>query len=260
MRQPWFCPGLALSVLVVLTMLAAAPTAVPSAQEAAARLPAAREVIDRFVREIGGREAVLAQSSTHVVGTVALPAAGISGEMETFHAKPNRFLQRLVLPGIGTVEEGFDGTVAWTMSPLTGPALVDGKQLEQRRFDADFYEELKPDGRYASMTTVEKTTFDERPAYKIKLVTKAGDEDFEYYDTETGLKIGVATTRESPMGPVLSTMSYGDYKQFGALRQPTSMKITSMSTQITLTVTKVEYGTVEPSTFAVPVQIKALIK
>ena len=31
------------------------------------------------------------------------------------------------------------------------------------------------------------------------------------------------------------------------------MKITSMSTQITLTVTKVEYGTVEPSTFAVPV-------
>ena len=173
MRQHWFCRGFALSVLVVLTMLASAPTAVPSAQEAAARLPAAREIIDRYVREIGGREAILAQSSTHVIGTVALPAAGISGEMETFHAKPNMFLQRLVLPGIGTVEEGFDGTVAWTMSPLTGPALIDGKQLEQRRFDADFYEELKPEGRYASMTTVEKTTFEERPAYKIKLVTKS---------------------------------------------------------------------------------------
>ena len=257
MRQHSFGPGLALSVLALLTL---APAAVPSAQEAAARLPPAREVIDRYIREIGGRDAILAQTSTHIIGTVALPAAGISGEMEAFHARPNKFLQRMTLPGIGTVEEGFDGTVAWTMSPLTGPALVDGKQLEQRRFDADFYEELKPDERYASMTTVERTTFEDRPAFKLKLVSKTGDEDLEYYDTETGLKLGSSSTRESSMGPVLGTTSYADYKQFGPLRQPTSMKITSMSTQLTMTVLKVEYGTVDASRFALPVPIKALIK
>ena len=44
------------------------------------------------------------------------------------------------------------------------------------------------------------------------------------------------------MGPVLrARCRIGDYKQFGALRQPTTMKITSMSTQMTLTVSKVEY-------------------
>lgn len=257
MRQHLVAPGLALSVLALLVL---APAAAPSAQEAAAKLPPARDIIDRYIREIGGRDAILAQSSSHVVGTVGLPAAGISGEMQMFHARPDKFLQRLVLPGIGTIEEGFDGTVAWTMSPLTGPALIDGSQLEQRRFDADFYEELKSDDRYKSITTVEKTTFEERPVYKLKLVNKRGDEDFEYYDTETGLKLGASSTRESAMGPVLNTTSYSDYKQFGPLRQPTSMKISSMSTQLTMTITSIEYGTVDAATFALPVPIKALIK
>ena len=53
-------------------------------------------IIDRHIKEIGGREAVLAHSSTHATGTVSLPAAGIKGTLEAFHAKPNKFLQRLV--------------------------------------------------------------------------------------------------------------------------------------------------------------------
>jgi len=228
--------------------------------QAKAELPAARTIIDRHIKEIGGREAVLAQSSTHATGTVSLPAAGIKGTLEAYHAKPNKFIQRLSLPGIGDIEEGFDGTVGWSLSPLTGPQLLDGKQLEQRKFDADFYEDLKPADRYASITTVEKTTFEERPVYKLKLVKKNGDEDIEFYDAETGLKAGTVTTRDSPMGPMQGTTAFSDYKKFGSLLQPATTKVTAMSAQLVLVVTNVEYGKVEPSVFAVPAQIKALIK
>lgn len=251
-------PGFALPLIAFVTI---APLAVLSARgQAKAELPAARTIIDRHVREIGGREAVLAQTSTHATGTVLLPAAGIKGTLEAFHAKPNKFIQRLTLPGIGDIEEGFDGTVGWSLSPLTGPQLLDGKQLEQRKFDADFYEDLKPADRYASITTVEKTTFEERPVYKIKLVKKNGDEDIEFYDTETGLKAGTVTTRDSPMGPMQGTTAFSDYKKFGSLLQPATTKVTAMSAQLVLVVTNVEYGKVAPSVFAVPAQIKALIK
>jgi len=251
-------PGLALPLLA---FVAIAPLAVLSARgQAKAELPAARTIIDRHIKEIGGREAVLAQSSTHATGTVSLPAAGIKGTLEAYHAKPNKFIQRLSLPGIGDIEEGFDGTVGWSLSPLTGPQLLDGKQLEQRKFDADFYEDLKPADRYASITTVEKTTFEDRPVYKIKLVKKNGDEDIEFYDAETGLKAGTVTTRDSPMGPMQGTTAFSDYKKFGSLLQPATTKVTAMSAQLVLVVTNVEYGKVEPSAFAVPAQIKALIK
>ena len=129
-------------------------------------------------------------SSTHATGTVSLPAAGLTGKLEVFHAKPNKFLQRMSLPGIGDIEEGFDGKVGWSLSPMTGPTLLEGKQLEERAFDADFYEELKAAERYSSMTTVERTTFEGRPVYKVRLVKKTGGEDIEFYDIETGLKAG----------------------------------------------------------------------
>jgi hypothetical protein len=251
-------PGVALPLLA---FLAIAPLAALSARgQATAELPAARTIIDRHIREIGGREAVLAQSSTHATGTVSLPAAGLTGTLEAFHAKPNKFLQRMTLPGIGDIEEGFDGTVGWSLSPLTGPQVLDGKQLEQRKFDADFYEDLKPSDRYASITTVEKMTFEGRPVYKIKLVKKTAEEDIEYYDVETGLKAGTVTTRDSPMGPMQGTTAFTEYKKFGSLLQPATTKISVMSTQMVLVVTSVEYGKVDPSVFAVPAQIKALIK
>ena len=66
---------------------------------------------------------------------MSLPAAGLSGKLEAFHAKPDKFVQRMSLPGIGDMEEGFDGTVGWSLSPLTGPTLLDGKQLEHEARD-----------------------------------------------------------------------------------------------------------------------------
>jgi hypothetical protein len=251
-------PGLALPLVAAFAIAPLAATAL-SGQTSAA-LPAARTIIDRHIKEIGGRAAVLAQTSTHAMGTVSLPAAGLTGKLEAFHAKPDKFVQRMSLPGIGDIEEGFDGKVGWSISPLTGPTLLDGKQLEQRKFDADFYEDLKATDRYASITTVEKTTFEGRPVYKIRLLKKAGEEDLELYDAETGLKVGAISTRDSPMGPMQTTTAWSDYKKFGSLLQPATTKVSVMSTQMILSITGVEYGTVDPSVFAVPAQIKALIK
>ena len=108
--------------------------------------------------------------------------------------------------------------------------------------------------------SLEKTTFEGRPAYKLKLVKKNGDEDIEYYDVETGLRAGVVATRESPMVPMQGTTIASDYKKFGQLLQPTTMKINVMTTQMIMSVTTVEYGNVDAAVFAPPAPIKALIK
>ena len=189
-----------------------------------------------------------------------MPAAGLSGKLEAFHAKPDKLVQRMSLPGIGDMEEGFDGTVGWSLSPLTGPTLLDGKQLEQRRFDAEFYEDLKSGDRYTSITTVEKTTFEGRPAYRIRLVKKAGDEDIEFYDTETGLKIGPVSTRGLTHG---ADAVHHDVERLPQVRQPAAAghdegqrdeHATGMS------ISSVEYGKVDPAVFSVPAPIKALVK
>lgn len=269
-----FRPGRALLLLVMFAAasLAAEPLPPPApgdwsqaaAQQPAApdstKLPPARTVIDRHVKAIGGRDAILSKSSSRVTGTIAVPSAGLTGTFEMFAARPNLTLVRTKLVGVGEMQEGFDGTVAWSISPMTGPALLDGTQLEQRKFDADFYAELQPDGRYVSMTTSEQTEFDGRPCYKLTLVRPGGQEDIHYYDVETGLKAGSVTTRETPMGPLTGTAVQSDYRRFGSLLHPARLTVSAMGLQQVMTITAVEYDTVDPAVFELPVQIKALVK
>jgi hypothetical protein len=110
------------------------------------------------------------------------------------------------------------------------------------------------------MTTVEKTTFEGRPCYKVSLVRKVGGEDFEFYDAETGLKAGATGTRETPMGPMTVTQVQSDYKKFGGLLVPTTLKQTAMGADQVMKITSIEFDNVAPSIFEPPAQIKALIK
>jgi len=240
-----------------------APKPAPAAKGKAAEspdLPSARSIIDRHIKAIGGRAAILGHASSHATGTMTMSGAQITGNLDIYGAKPVKSLRKIDLGGIGVVYEGFDGVHGWSVSPMTGPMLTQGKELEEKKFDADFYSDLHDEGRYVSMKTVEKTTFEGRPVYKLSLTKKSGGEDFEFYDVETGLKAGAAATRETQMGAVSVTQVQTDYKKFADLLVPTTMKQTAMNVEQLLKITSVEFDSVPPSTFDPPTEIKALIK
>jgi hypothetical protein len=235
-------------------------TSPPGKAAAQAALPSARSILDRHLDAIGGKAAVLAHSSTHATGTFTVASAGMKGTIEVFAAKPDKSLVKINIPGVGEIFEGYDGTNGWTVSPMTGPMVLEGKQLEDKKFDTDFYSELHDEGRYASMTTMERTEFDGRPCYKIRLVRKSGSEDFEFYDVKTGLKAGRTATRETPMGAMTGTSVESDYKKFGKLLVPTTIKNSIAGVQQLITIETIQFDQVSPAMFQPPAEIKALIK
>jgi hypothetical protein len=247
----------------------AAPPA-PTAKAADPSLPSGRDVIDRFVKAIGGRDAVMSHKSMHITGKYEVPSSGLAGDMEIFTAaNPDRAFQRVTIPGVGEILQGYDGERGWSINPVTGPMLQQGKELEQAKFDADFYSEVRDAKNYKSITTVAKTTCpgtrekpspEPRSCYKVSLVHPDGTEDFDFYDTETNLRVASVQTRESPMGPIASTNVSGDYKKFGNLLQPTSLVATVMGVDQKITVSAIEYDAVPASAFDPPASIKALIK
>ena len=277
LRVPGY--GRAVSVVAAMAVTFLAHGAPASAQDApaaphAARpeqsLPSGRDVIDRFVKAIGGREAVLSHKSMHITGKYEVPSSGLSGDMEIFTAaNPDRAFQRVTIPGVGEILQGYDGERGWSINPVTGPMLQQGKELEQAKFDADFYSELRDSKSYKSITTVAKMTCpgtrsnpsaEPRSCYKVSLVHLDGTEDFDFYDTETSLRVASIQTRESPMGTIASTNVSGDYKKFGNLLQPTSLVATVMGVDQKITVGAIEYDSVPASAFEPPASIKALIK
>jgi hypothetical protein len=267
MRRLRIQTGCALSALVLCSAIsltaqtpAPADQAAPRVAKPAAKLPAARDVIERHVKAIGGREAVLSHTSTKASGTIEVKSVGLTGSLEVFAARPNKLLSRVTLPGVGEIQEGFNGVVGWSISALTGPTLLDGKQLEQRKFDSDYYDQVRASEKYESMTTVEQTEFDGRPCYKLRLVRRGGGEDFAFYDVKTGLKAGSVMTREMPMGSVTGTTVESNYRKFGNVLMATQLKQSAMGVETLMIITAVEHDAVDAAVFEPPAQIKALIK
>lgn len=261
----------ALTVLAPATLLAQAPAkatparpATPAAAAAApsakpAALPSAQVVIERYVKAIGGREAVLRHSSMKSTGTFEIPAAGIKADVESYAMKPNLMYVKINIPGMGEMLQGYDGTTAWAMDPNSGPRVLAGKELAQVVARADFTGELHDSASYSVMETVEQTTFEGRPAYKVHLVRKGGDESYEYFDTETALMLGSTSTVESQMGTMQVTILRQDYKDQGGVLAPTTMIQRAAGAEIVIRAATVEWDTVSPEVFALPPQIKALV-
>jgi zinc protease len=231
------------------------------APKADAALPPAQTIIDRHIAAIGGKAALKGHNSVSVTGTMTVPSNGMTATLQVFAARPNKLLTKTTLEGVGEIAEGFDGKVAWSINPMTGPMLSTGDELAQKALDADFEGALGIATRYQSIKTIEKTTFEGHPVYKVALTRKIGGaDDIEFYDVETGLKAGAIIERKNPMGTVSVTSSLSDYKKFGDLLHPTVMKQTASGVQFIMTFTSIVYDTVDPTVFELPAQIKALVK
>lgn len=237
------------------------PPAAAAADAAPADLPDGRAIIDKFVKAIGGRDAVLSHKSEHEVGTVSMSGTGMFGTVEVFGASdPNRSLQKVSMPGIGDVMNGFDGQHGWAIDPMSGPRLQVGSELDQTKINSDFYAELRDPKNYPSVKTVERGDFEGHTCYKVRLTNVYGVTDYDYYDVGSGLRVGSIETEDSPMGKITATSVIGDYKKFGNLLQATTMTQRAMGVEQKITLQSVEYDNVDPSVFELPAQIKALIK
>jgi hypothetical protein len=250
----------ALAALLSVPLFAQAPaTKAPAPTAASAELPDARTIVDRHIKAIGGREAILAHKSMHATGTLSIPSSGISGPVEIYNAVPDRALVKTSVPGIGDIVDAYDGTHAWSISPMTGPTLKTGKELEQTKLDAEFYSELRDPKKY-TMKTIEKTTYDGRDCYKVSVTRIDGTEDFDFYDVATGLRAGSINTRETQMGRMTVSNVESGYKKFGTMTQATVLTQKIMGIEQRITLEAIVYDQVEASVFEPPAAIKALIK
>ena len=239
-------------------MLCAAALCSLLAAPVSAQLPSAREIHAKYVKALGGEEVLKKHSQMHLTGNFEVPAAGMNGTIEIWSLAPDKLLTTQEIPGIGQLKSGYDGKVAWQIHPMMGAMVLTGKQLEQVKQQADFLAVLTPDKYFQSMETVEKTNFDGKEAYKIKIVTKAGEEYFEYYDVNSGVNLGTVRKLESPQGSIESTSYMSDHKLIDGHLVPMKMRQAAMGMESIIVITKVEFTGVDPKIFELPKEIKAI--
>jgi hypothetical protein len=243
-------------IACVLAVIAAAPASSGSLQDS---LPPAREIVTRFVSAIGGAAAYRSVKSIHARGRMQVALQQINGDLELYSARPARALYRVTVPGIGVIEQGYNGSIGWTLNPISGPELVTGRELAERADDAWFDSPLHEPGRLRELTTLARVEFDGRPAYKVRVVHNSGHEQIEYFDVETGLLIGSEADQTSPQGVVHTVNIVRNYARFGPLLQATTYIQRALGFEQTMVLRSIEFDTVPDSAFEPPAAVKALI-
>lgn len=231
----------------------------PAVAQAQTALPAARDLVSRHVAAIGGRDAILAKASLRTIGTFEMPAAGLKGDLTVVQSKDGRTAMKIVVPGMGELAGGYDGTTAWSMNPMQGARVLEGKELTQMKEDAGFLTLLRESPAIASMETVEKTTLGGVACYKVKVTYTSGRVSHDCYAVDSGLMAGTITTQESAMGTLEITNLMSDWKEFGGVKFATRLRQQAMGQEQVMSIASVEFDNADDAKmFELPPAVKAL--
>lgn len=222
-------------------------------------LPNGRELVDRYVELIGGRDAVMSRPIIRSTGSFQMPAMGITGELVTYQAQPGRNVVQVNIPGLGEIRSGFDGTVGWSMDPIQGPRVMTGAELDHTREEANFASTIRDPSLVTEAETVERTEMNGKACWRVRLTWRSGRETFDCYAEDAGLLVASVSTQDSPMGSIQITTLLDDYEEFGGFRIPTRMTQHMMGQEQVMVIEEVDFPSLDESVFALPPEIQALV-
>jgi hypothetical protein len=218
-----------------------------------------RNVINRFIEKIGGEEAIRKHQSVRIVGQWTMPERELNGAFELQGAAPNRRVMRVYLGPIGELRSGYDGKIAWSISPLTGATLLKGAARRQAEDDANFFSALHEPAAFGQGTYLGETKFDGRTCHQIEWVRPSGARLTEFYDVKSGFLAGNRRKQVDVGGKATEvTIAYRNYQKFGDLYHATEVYVTSPPLSQVLRVTNVTYDDISASAFDLPPEILKL--
>jgi hypothetical protein len=227
----------------------------------AADLPSGESLIQRCIEKEGGAKAIERAQTAIMTGTVEITGHNISGPLEIYQQGDKAYTE-IELPGIGKVEEGFDGEVAWESNVLQGPRVKDGEELEAAKRASRMSVLGNWKDYYKSAITTGSEDVGGKQAWKVDMTPTEGSgvENF-FFDKSSGLLVRMTQTLPTALGDIPVEMTMSDYRPIDGIQTPFLMTQSAMGQNMELHIDKVTYNaTIPVEKFDLPAEVKALIK
>jgi zinc protease len=231
------------------TMAAAAAQNPP-----AAATPSVDEILAKYVKAVGGKEAFEKLNSRVCKGTFELEQMNVEATEEIDQKAPNKLVSITDIPNFGVVRSGFDGTSGWKENPQTGMQDVTGELLAQMKRGAEFYHEIKLKELYGSMTVKGKESVNGHDAWVVEAVPTDSKPEMLYFDADSGLVVRATGQTEGPNGPVDVDTTLSDYREVDGVKLPFEIHTERSDFTFTIKWTEVKHNVpVDDAKFAKPV-------
>jgi|SRR5579871_41922 len=223
-------------------------------------LPKAADILDRYVEVTGGKTAYLNHRSEITVGQIDFGAQGLKGTVTRYAAGPDKTYSDMNIDGVGQIELGTNGGVAWEKSSLLGVRVKMGEEKAQALREGTFNAAIQWSKMYSKVETLAIEPVASEDCYKVLLTPATGNPETMYFSKKTGLLMVTTMIAVNQMGevPVESTVS--DYKNFNGILMPTKVREKAAGQEFTITIQSVAINPeIPPTRFDLPAEVKALI-
>jgi hypothetical protein len=242
-------------MLVLTSLTITTITAQSNAPVAAkpAALPSADELLDKYVKALGGKEALEKASSRVAKGTMELEGMGLSGPIETYTKAPSKNAIFIDFQGVGKFVKVFDGEKAYDLNPMEGLRELAGTELAQFKRSSDFYEPLNLKKHFTKLEVQGKEKVGGAEAYVVVATPSAGDPEKLYFAVETGLLMRTDANAETAQGKMAIEVYISDYKEVDGIKVPHSLRQVSPAFTLVIKLSEVKHNvTIDEAKFAKP--------
>jgi zinc protease len=229
------------------------PAGSTTAASPTAALPTIDEILAKYVKALGGKEACLKLNSRTVKGTFQIETMNASGSVESFTKAPNKTSTIITIDGFGTINSVFDGSKGWSNDPFNGFRELSGLELAALKRDSDFYSMLNFDKNYTKLAVKGTEKVASSEAYVVEATPTEGATEKFYFDVKSGLLVRHDSERESPQGKMATEQYLEDYKLIDGVYFPHTMKQVTPMFALTVKFTEVKNNTeIEETKFNKP--------
>jgi hypothetical protein len=184
-------------------------------------MPTVDQILDRYVRAIGGRES-LAKMTTRISRGSRIGADGVLVPEEVYQKAPDKLLVITRYPEIA-LSVRLNGHGGWAGEKGKENEIT-GEELAELEREATFYKELSLKGLYSIIKAAGKVSVAEKEAYVIEAISRSGNSEWLYFDTQTGLLVRRYRESKTVLGPFPLQTDFDDYQVVDGVKLPLTIR------------------------------------
>ncbi len=175
----------------------------------------AETVIENYIEAIGGRERL--ESIEDMVQEHTARTMGMEIQIKIYQKNPHYYLQKMEMGGMTLTQQLFDGEKAVVVSQMGRQEFTEGAEFDALKSQAVINMEMEYGNYGIEKELLGIETVGGQRAYKLEVNYPGDTQAFDYYCTDTGLKIKTV----NPQG----STTFSDYREVEGVLVPHNMSI-----------------------------------
>ena len=217
-----------------------ARSAANPAAQGRTNLPSADDVIEKYIRGVGGAAAIQNVLSRVESGTVTF-GVGPPFPIEILSKSPSRQAMIVHLPA-GDSFTVFDSQNGWFRSPAGPVRDMPQADIEGAKLDADLQFPFNVEKTFQQLRVIRTERISDHDAILLFATNSSGPPLELYFDRETGLLLRQLRFGSSPVGLNPTQIDYDDYKTFDGVQVPLHLVITRPNRTLNIRLFQVKHN------------------